>query len=50
VGTAFPNSDGSFNLFLDALPVNGRLHIREVAVSAKAKPEAPAPAAEEVAA
>ena len=29
VGTAFVNRDGSINAYLDALPVNGRLHIRE---------------------
>jgi hypothetical protein len=30
VGSGFVNRDGSFNLYLDALPVNGRLHMREV--------------------
>lgn len=29
VGTAFENKDGSFTIFLDALPVNGKLHIRD---------------------
>ncbi len=29
VGAAFENRDGSLSLFLDALPVNGRLHVRE---------------------
>lgn len=29
VGTGFVNKDGSFNLYLDALPVNGRLHMRD---------------------
>lgn len=29
VGTAFENRDGSLTLFLDALPVNGKLHVRE---------------------
>ena len=28
VGVAFVNRDGSFNVKLDALPVNGTLHIR----------------------
>jgi hypothetical protein len=28
VGACFTNRDGSFNVFLDALPVNGKLHIR----------------------
>ena len=30
IGTAFVNRDGSYNVFLDALPVNGKLHIRDV--------------------
>ncbi len=30
IGTAFDNQDGSMNVLLDAYPVNGRLHIREV--------------------
>lgn len=29
VGNAFLNRDGSYNLYLEALPVNGRLHMRE---------------------
>jgi len=29
VGSAFPNRDGSLNVFLDAMPVNGKLQIRE---------------------
>ena len=29
VGTAFDNRDGSLTLFLDAFPVNGKLHVRE---------------------
>jgi hypothetical protein len=29
VGTAFDNRDGSLTILLDALPVNGRLHVRE---------------------
>jgi len=29
VGTAFENRDGSLNLVLDALPVNGKLHVRD---------------------
>ncbi|MEK7705983.1 MAG: hypothetical protein AAB426_13555 [Myxococcota bacterium] len=31
LGTAFVNRDGSLNVFLDALPVNGKLHIRDLA-------------------
>ena len=30
VGTAFVNRDGSLNVYLDALPTNGRLHIRDL--------------------
>jgi hypothetical protein len=29
VGTAFENKDGSLTIFLDALPVNGKLLVRE---------------------
>ena len=29
IGVAFVNSDGSLNVILDALPMNGRLHIRD---------------------
>lgn len=29
VGVAFDNHDGSLNVILDCLPLNGRLHIRE---------------------
>jgi hypothetical protein len=29
VGIAFDNKDGSMNVHLNALPVNGKLHIRE---------------------
>lgn len=28
VGACFTNRDGSMNVFLDALPTNGKLHIR----------------------
>jgi hypothetical protein len=30
IGTAFVNKDGSESVYLDAFPVNGRLHIRTV--------------------
>ena len=51
IGTAFPNRDGSLNVFLDALPVNGRLHVREIEARAEASDKAEAPAgATEVAA
>ncbi len=29
LGVAFENKDGSFNVVLHALPVDGKLHIRE---------------------
>ena len=29
-GTAFVNRDQSINLYIDVLPINGRLHIREL--------------------
>jgi hypothetical protein len=29
IGTAFKNNDGSFNIFLDALPIGGKVQIRE---------------------
>jgi len=28
IGAAFPNRDGTFTIFLDALPLNGKLHVR----------------------
>jgi hypothetical protein len=30
VGTAFPNRDQSFNLYLDVFPKNGKLQMREL--------------------
>ncbi len=30
-GSAFVNKDGSLNLRLDVLPIDGRLHVREAA-------------------
>lgn len=29
IGTAFPNRDASLNVKLDAMPINGTLHIRD---------------------
>jgi len=29
IGVAFVNRDGSLNILLDALPVNGKLHVRD---------------------
>lgn len=34
-GSAFINSDGSINVLLDVLPIDGRLHIREPREDAK---------------
>lgn len=33
IGTAFANKDGSLHVYLNALPVNGELHIREAKVT-----------------
>ena len=30
IGSAFLNHDGSWNIYLEALPVNGKVQIREV--------------------
>lgn len=30
IGTAFRNKDASLNIYLDALPVNGKLQVRSV--------------------
>ena len=30
IGTAFVNRDASLNVYLDAVPISGRLHIRDV--------------------
>lgn len=30
IGTAFVNHDASLNVVLDALPMSGRLHIRDI--------------------
>ena len=38
IGTAFVNRDDSLNVYLDALPVSGKLHIRDVK-PAEASPE-----------
>jgi len=29
IGSGFLNRDGSYNVYLEALPVNGKLHMRE---------------------
>ena len=40
VGVAFPNRDGSINVLLDALPLSGRLQIRDRVETQAAKEEA----------
>jgi hypothetical protein len=39
VGVAFPNRDGSLNVLLDALPLSGRLQIRDRVEAQAAKEE-----------
>jgi hypothetical protein len=45
VGVAFVNKDQSLNLRLDALPMNGTLHVRDAQNGKKGKSD-PEPAAE----
>jgi hypothetical protein len=35
IGVAFDNRDGSINIKLNALPVNGILHVREANIESK---------------
>ncbi|MFT3714035.1 MAG: hypothetical protein QM817_40760 [Archangium sp.] len=35
VGSAFVNKDGSINLYLDAIPLNGRIYLRRPTATAK---------------
>lgn len=35
IGAAFVNKDGSINAFLDALPLDGKVHIRDRKMSNK---------------
>jgi len=35
IGSAFPNSDGSINVLLSALPLNGKLQLRKKTKEAK---------------
>lgn len=37
IGAAFLNKDGSINVFLDSLPIDGRLHIRDRVMKGGAK-------------
>lgn len=39
IGTAFTNKDGSLSVLLDALPVNGKLQIREEQQRDEAAPD-----------
>jgi hypothetical protein len=52
IGVAFVNRDGSFSVYLDAAPLDGKLHIREWREEAHAAANpaeaAPAPAPEPV--
>jgi hypothetical protein len=42
LGTAFVNRDNSLNVYLDAMPTNARLHIRDLEVKTAADEKAPA--------
>lgn len=46
-GSAWVNRDGSMNVYLDVLPLDGRLHVREALD--KKEPEEPAAGAKAVA-
>ena len=39
VGACFPNRDGSLNVYLDALPINGKLQIREKGMNGRGSDE-----------
>ncbi len=41
IGSAFINSDGSTNVYLDAYPANGKLQIRDLDERDQKKPESP---------
>lgn len=41
-GTAFINKDGSLNVYLDVLPLDGKLHVREATEKKDAAPLEPA--------
>lgn len=44
-GQAWVNKDGSMNLYLDVLPLDGRLHVREAGERREILEQEPAPAA-----
>ena len=46
VGTAFVNKDESLNLLLDALPIDGKLHVREAGERKETAPSMPRASAE----
>ena len=41
-GSAYLNRDGSLNVYLDVLPLDGKLHIRAPRAEDLTKPDAPA--------
>ncbi|MFT3710525.1 MAG: hypothetical protein QM817_23115 [Archangium sp.] len=40
-GSAFMNRDGSINVYLDVLPIDGKLHVREPIVEKQTNNRAP---------
>jgi hypothetical protein len=40
-GSAFVNKDGSLNVFLDVLPIDGKLHVREAGEKKETPAEQP---------
>lgn len=47
IGIAFENKDGSINCFLDAVPVNGKIHIRDKKEVQPQQQELPMPESDE---
>ena len=43
IGTAFVNKDGSLNIHLDSLPIDGKVHVREDKPRADWNPKAGTP-------
>ena len=43
-GTAWVNRDGSLNVYLDVLPLDGKLHVREAVEEKRAESSKAAPA------
>ena len=46
IGRAFVNKDGSLNVYLDALPLTGQLHIRDPKPKEGARAQVKEPAAQ----